>query len=193
MRLFVALDVPAEVKVYLDEVVNELDQRLPRRVLRWVKPHTIHLTLAFLGETSAEKIAPVVDTLTTVGAKHDPLRLALSHIGYFPNHRRPRTVWAGLQGDVEQLIQLKQAIDLALDPLGWPAEKRRFTPHLTLGRVKDKQKLQMGMLPKSRRLEGMGWESAEIQLVRSQLLSSGPIYTTIRTVPLRRPTIQQSM
>jgi 2'-5' RNA ligase len=109
--------------------------------------------------------------------------LRLGDLGCFPNPKRPRVIWVGLEGDTAALQSLKLEIDEMLAPLGWSPEGRPFRGHLTLGRVKD-----------ARQLRGMSWEVeveklvmpvTAVQLIESQLQPSGPIYTLRHSAKLQ--------
>jgi len=176
MRLFVAVTLSAEVKRELGLVSEVMAGRLPERSVRWVKPELMHITLCFLGETAVSKLEAITQTMDKVAQNKAPISLRLNGTGCFPNAKRPRVVWVGLTGQVAELATIKQELDTGLAVLGWKMEKRRFKPHLTLGRVKDVQKLRE-----------VSWEVdvqevvvgiTAVHLIESQLTREGPIYTT---------------
>jgi 2'-5' RNA ligase len=134
MRLFVAAVLPDELRRALEALQARLAS-LPLPV-RWSHPETMHLTFAFLGETSeavAERIPAAVAAAVAQGPA--PFRLEARGCGTFPGHGRPRVVWVGLQGDIDAAVRLKRVVDTALEPIGFRPEDRPFRPHLTLGRV----------------------------------------------------------
>jgi len=183
IRTFIAIPLPTEVKAVLSELVQVLAVQVPDRSIRWVKPQLMHITLRFLGDTVASSLPILGDTLDNLAAQHDAFKLRLDQLGCFPNKKRPRVIWIGLSGQLDAARALKQDIDNSLLPLGWESEKRSFNPHLTLGRVKDR-----------RQLRDVKWEAdveqvivpaRTIQLIESELLSSGPIYTVRHKSNLR--------
>lgn len=182
IRAFVALHLPEPVKSHLVEMQAVLNNGLPRGAVRWVKPDAMHLTLRFLGETAPGKIDALRDALAAAAVGHAPPDLTLDRIGYFPNRQRPRVVWAGLRGDTTELAALKDAIDAAIAPLGWPSEARPFAPHLTLGRVKEGD--QPLRFPERVPLKPLSFRSATFSLFRSDLHPSGPVYTTLAAFTL---------
>lgn len=134
MRLFVAAVLPDDLRRALAALQHRLAS-LPLPV-RWTHPETMHLTFAFLGETSeavAERIPTALAAALVQGPP--PFRLEARGCGTFPGHGRPRVVWVGLQGEIDAAARLKQVVDAALEPLGFGREDRPFRPHLTLGRV----------------------------------------------------------
>ena len=175
IRTFIAIDLSQEVRMLLSEVSQQLSRQIPKGSVRWVKPDRMHLTLRFLGETAVSHLPQIAKNLTEATQKHDAFTLHLSHLGCFPNERRPRVIWVGLQGNTDALFQLKKDVDAALLPLGWEVEKRPFQAHLTLGRVQD-VRLFAGFKVEA---DVTKWAVpvTAVKLIESQLRPSGPIYT----------------
>jgi len=127
-RLFVAIELPDDLRMRLANLSRELPGGRP------VPPGQIHLTLRFIGEVSRETFRGVRDSLASIEAPS--FALALRGIGHFPPGRHPRVVWVGID-DASLLLALQQAVETALIGAGIPPEERRFSPHLTLARLKD--------------------------------------------------------
>lgn len=125
--MFVALDIDELIRDRITEFRDRLRSLVPD--VRWVGPETFHITLQFLGEIM--KLDETVHALQAV--KSLPVHLSFCGIGFFPNPKAPRILWAGIQGD-EHLQPLVSAISSALAPLGFPREPGPFSPHLTLAR-----------------------------------------------------------
>jgi RNA 2',3'-cyclic 3'-phosphodiesterase len=179
IRAFIAIHLPENVKQELGRVNDQLAALAPAGSVRWVRPELIHLTLRFLGDTAVAQLPRLAAALDQAAAQHAPCTLRLGRVGCFPNCRRPRVIWAGLQGDLAQVTALKQALDGALAPLGWEAEDRPFAPHLTLGRVSDGRKTQ-GVAWEAR-VEALEVPVTAVHLLESQLTPRGPIYTVRHT------------
>jgi RNA 2',3'-cyclic 3'-phosphodiesterase len=179
MRTFVAVTLPGAAQAELGRVGAVLAGQVPPGSVRWVQPEQIHLTLRFLGETAVSQLPAITSSLDKVGQQTGPLTLRLGRVGCFPNCKRPRVIWAGLEGEVRPLAALQRRVEAALVPLGWAAEKRPFQPHLTLGRVKDVGKL--GRANWDVAVEPVEVEVTAVVLVQSQLQRSGPIYTNLHT------------
>jgi RNA 2',3'-cyclic 3'-phosphodiesterase len=130
MRLFVALDVPEQVRASISGLAAKL--RPTCRNARWVRIEGAHVTLKFIGEVSSEKVAAIESALATV-LFPAPLTIEFRGVGFFPNGRRPRVLWAGIEAGPE-LTALAAAVDSALGSLGIARETRAFSPHLTLAR-----------------------------------------------------------
>ncbi|MHB8575873.1 MAG: RNA 2',3'-cyclic phosphodiesterase [Dehalococcoidia bacterium] len=135
LRLFVACELPAAWIEALRRCQNELRGRLglgeEAQALRWVRPEGIHLTLHFLGATPAEREAEICAAMTRAAAGSSSFTLAPGGLGTFGG-RRPRVVWASLEGDVATLMALHRRV---VEALSAPAADERFTPHLTLARI----------------------------------------------------------
>lgn len=178
VRTFIALDLPAAVR----DQAGRLQQIMMRRCagVRWVKPEQMHLTLKFLGETKADKIRTILTMLDRMTWGIAPFVLDIGGIGAFPNPRNPKVIWAGI-GVEARLVDFQQRIDTELEQLGFPKEKREFSPHLTLGRVKDGtyRKELVGCI-EQHSTEHIGIvEVSQVVFFRSELTPSGPIYSVL--------------
>jgi RNA 2',3'-cyclic 3'-phosphodiesterase len=130
VRLFVALDFPDAVRQTLRELIARLQPGF--RSAKWVRPEAMHITLKFIGEVDGEKLAPIRGALAPVHSTA-PVEIHFRGLGFFPNERRPRVLWCGVEASTN-LAELAEAVQRALVPLGIPAESRDFVPHLTLAR-----------------------------------------------------------
>ena len=130
MRLFVALDLRQEVR----EAIRDLIARLKpaSRNARWVRPEGMHVTLKFIGYVAAEQLDPIRAALSRIRSDR-PVEMRFRGIGFFPNEKRPRVIWCGIEASAN-LAPLAANIERALEPLGIAPESREFVPHLTLAR-----------------------------------------------------------
>jgi 2'-5' RNA ligase len=182
IRLFIAIDLPERVKNELSATAAKMGQHLPTRAVRWVTRPQMHLTLRFLGDTAVSQLPRLQEELTQLAAKYHAFQLRLKGVGAFPNRKRPRVVWAGLAGDLVALQKLQAELEDRMVVLGWEREKRPFSPHLTLGRVKDAA--QMHRLDWEVKLAKVGFEVTAVHLVQSELRPSGAVYTVLRQAML---------
>lgn len=179
IRAFIAFKLPSQVRETLKESIAFLNGQVPDHSVRWVKPELMHITLRFLGETAESSLPAIYAALDNLAEHHDPLRLNLDKLGCFPNCSRPRVIWAGLQGDVQQASALKRDLEEVLQNLGWEPEDRPFRAHITIGRVKTK--LQIKNTITKFNLQNGPIQIKELHLIQSNLTSQGPIYTTRHT------------
>ena len=132
MRLFLAINPPAEVRRGIWNATAMIREAAPS--VGWVAEPRLHITLKFLGEHPESALEPLVDTMRAIGQLHTPPLARLGGVGAFPNFRRPRVVWIGVDPD-PRLELLHHDVELACERLGYPVEGRPFRPHLTLGRI----------------------------------------------------------
>jgi len=124
----------AEVEGAIGEMVHPLREQ--RSGVHWVRPANLHLTLRFLGDAVDPNILEALDrNLSEIAAQTSPFMLHARGTGAFPNLARPRTIWIGLVS--EQLIRLARRVEDAAVEVGFAPEGRPYTPHLTIGRVRD--------------------------------------------------------
>ncbi|TAK31009.1 MAG: RNA 2',3'-cyclic phosphodiesterase [Chloroflexota bacterium] len=188
VRCFVALELPESLQSKLEEVQRALGSG-SRDPVKWVAPFQIHITLKFLGNVDASKLTTIEDLLAEVGREARPFDLSVAHLGAFPNPRRPRVVWVGIEEGGEDLLRLQGGVEEALFTLGFSREQRPFSPHLTLGRVRENaspsQIQELSQRLSATAVPALGTTRVtSITFMRSQLTPSGPIYSHIAVVPL---------
>jgi len=183
VRCFIAIEFSAEIKQQLSELKESLAESVPDGAVRWVKPANIHLTLKFLGDTDVAKVDLVGEQLEETATVHLPLVIQLGRLGCFPNPRKPRVVWVGVDGG-STLQDIQGAVEDSLVPLGWPAESRKYHPHLTLGRVKNQQQVVTARYPWGEQRVTGRQQVDELCLIESDLRPSGPVYTVRRRAKL---------
>jgi 2'-5' RNA ligase len=135
VRLFVALEIPAKVRDEFAALINELraaDSSFSKNRARWVRPENLHVTLKFIGHVDNGKLDAIRATLGEVRLGSQ-VELRFSGLGFFPNAKRPRVFWAGMESS-PNLGPLATEIDTRLNKLGIPSETKEFAPHLTLAR-----------------------------------------------------------
>lgn len=174
IRAFIAIDLSDEAKAVLADVSGTLASQTTEGVVKWVEPQRMHLTLRFLGNTPLDKLDELAAALDEVAQSHAPFKLNLDALGCFPNERRPRVIWVGVEGDVARAEALRAAIEAKIGSLGWEPEEKSFRPHLTLGRVKDRKATID--LPWGQGVAPAVIDVEEVVLFESQLRRSGPRY-----------------
>lgn len=181
MRLFVAVSIPRSHLEHVDEQIAPFRDKVSNA--RWTTIENQHVTLKFLGSTPTDRIEHVEAVCRMVAAGRRAAPVRLSEVGAFPSRGRIRVLWLGLEDEAGLLTGLSEDLDRALEPLGFPAEARSFTPHLTLARFKIPVPLRAG-------LPGAEVESLEpfpierIELFRSHLSPTGARYEVIGIYPL---------
>jgi len=133
VRLFLAINLPPEVRQEIVAATAQLRDMLPR--LAWVREPLLHLTLKFLGEQPAERVDDIQAAIAKVATDHRELLMTLGGIGAFPNFRRARVVWMGVAHE-PRLELLHHDVEMACERVGFELDGRPFRPHLTLARVR---------------------------------------------------------
>lgn len=187
IRTFVAIDLDTKLKNELGQLIKYLEPYTLESV-KWVSYEGMHITLKFLGNTKKEMIKDIIEVMRDVCQDRFRFRLKLSSFGFFPNVSKPRVLWVGIGGDVTNLMDLQHDLEVRLNNLGFDAEKRDFSPHITLGRVRDGHKIN-GLALKSKIEEYMTWQFQEfavdsVNLVMSTLLPAGAVYTNLGSIKL---------
>jgi 2'-5' RNA ligase len=187
LRTFIAIEIPAEIKKAILQQSADLRRAVGRSV-RWVALENIHLTLKFLGEISPANVEMLTQTLIAEASQHTGFEIKVTTLGAFPNPRRPRIIWAGLDAP-ETLSRLQHGMDAVTARLGYPSEDKPFSPHLTIGRVRDQvssdemQTLRTAL--ESAKIGTLGtFTVKDVQLFKSDLQPGGSIYTRLFTTPL---------
>jgi len=188
LRSFIAIELPEDAKQGLARLRREL-QRDEHRFVKWVDAQGIHLTLKFLGNIPAKRVAEITEAIGKAAQGISPFRLDISGIGVFPSLNQVRVFWVGIGGEVDKLSRLQQNIDSALATLGFAKEERPFVPHLTLARIREgtspPERKSFGELVGSTIFEDKySIEVEAVRLMRSQLRPAGAIYTCLSVVGL---------
>ncbi len=189
VRSFIAIELPGELKKGLAQLQAQLKLSKPPSV-KWVDPYSIHLTLKFLGNIAVARIPEVTQSIKEATRGLSTFHLEVKGLGVFPNLRRVQVAWVGISGEVDKLSQLQQQIESNLVPLGFTAESRPFTPHLTLARFRDQvlpdERERFGQLITSTRFETIyAIKVDSINLMRSQLTREGAVYSRLSFIELK--------
>lgn len=185
LRLFWAVSLPAVVRDSLAAVQDRLKEA--GADVKWVEPANFHLTVRFLGAVAPERVEVITGAVRRAAATIPCFRLGLYGVGAFPCAARPRVLWVAVGGDLDQMAQLHRQVGAVLKPLGFPPEDR-FTPHLTVGRVRSPQGVD-GLTPLIESLAGLAQEVGvfavdRLYLMESRLSRLGPQYSVLREVVL---------
>ena len=180
MRLFIAIQIPEDIRAALGALIRELRGLAPHA--KWVRAENLHVTLKFLGYAEAGKLAAVQTALAAVRSEQ-AVQLEFRGLGFFPNEKRPRVFWSGMEA-TSNLKTLAADVDQTMHGLGFPLEERPFVPHLTLARFEPpgiSGKLLDAIHARMRESFG-SLTTTEIHLIESTLKRTGAEYTTVQTV-----------
>jgi 2'-5' RNA ligase len=186
-RLFIAIDIPDNVRQLAVNHINRLRESFPEARLSWTRPGNLHLTLKFLGDVDDSSIDRLCHELKNLAAERATFYLAVRGTGTFPSVRRAKVLWLGINDIDGALVPLASAIEQRLSQMGFATDDRKFSPHLTIGRVRQRDDVASQLAEKH---AGSVFASprftiSEIALYSSTLSSGGSIYQSVCTAPLR--------
>jgi 2'-5' RNA ligase len=187
IRAFIAIELPSSIQNKLGEVINGLKSQKPF-VVRWVPPHNIHITLKFLGDVSTNNLQVLTQILASEVGRYAPFEITIGSLGAFPNLRQARVVWVGVQAP-PILGTLQRAIEMETRRMGYAAEERSFSPHLTIGRMSHNATpddvRQIAVILSNTRVDELGRISVEtVKLFKSDLQPGGAVYTAVANAQL---------
>jgi 2'-5' RNA ligase len=180
LRLFIAVDVPRPHLERVAEAIGPLKQRWPDA--RWAPLDNQHVTLKFLGSVDADRVDEIAGCVARVAAERQPVSVSLNGLGTFPSDRRMRVLWVGFDDPAGSLGEVAGRLERCLEPFGFPAESRPFTPHLTLARWRTPERLS-GPL-EHHDLPPEPFLVSDLVLYRSHLSPTGAIYEALQRFPL---------
>ena len=188
LRAFIAIEIPPPIHTAITRQTARLQAALGPALVRWAPIENVHLTLKFLGDISVSNVELLTQMLGVEAGRLAPFEIRVEGLGAFPDMRRPRVVWIGVHAPAE-LEALQHSIEAAAARLGYPGEKRAFSPHLTIGRVKqhtqgealqsirsELEATQVGLLGTAR--------ITSLNLFKSELKPTGAVYTRLFSAPL---------
>lgn len=185
IRTFIAVDIGETVCARCEAMQETLGRS--GADVKWVERENLHLTLLFLGEVDEREIHDVCRAVKDTCAGIARFHAAIQGVGCFPNPRRPKVIWAGVGEGKEEMVALHDSLEAPLLELGcYRREERKYTPHLTLGRVRGEDSTDRLAQALARQAE---WKAGEcevgrVQVMASELRPEGPVYSVLSTAKL---------
>lgn len=182
VRTFIAVQITDEIRrraVKLQRALDDADAKV-----KWVEPQNIHVTLRFLGGVPDYEIPDICNLARDAVAGIAPFTLTVEGAGCFPNARRPRVLWLGVTAGADLLVRIHEGLEARLAPLGYRREQRRFTPHLTIGRVRQPSDSLAQRVAAHDDWPAGSMQVDEIEVLSSELTPGGPQYTVMGRAPL---------
>jgi 2'-5' RNA ligase len=189
LRSFVALEIPAEIQKFIAHSTAHVQKALPRPLIRWVAPQNVHLTLKFLGDVSPANLEKLAEALKVEVVTHETFSMSVGGLGSFPNPRRTHIIWIGLEVPAA-LTVLLHGVEAVAERLGYASEDRPFSPHLTIGRVKqnpsgtDFHRIRSALEETTIGTLGTFLVNA-VHIFKSDLQLGGSVYSHLYTLPMK--------
>lgn len=180
MRIFIALDIPREIRTRLTEFMDRARALSPDA--RWARVEGLHVTLKFIGEVTEARVQDIQAALASIKTK--PFIVRFDGVGFFPNANAARVFWAGVDGD-DELPQLASAVDAALEKTGITREAKPYHPHLTLARAGAHSLRELGALTENPAPHFGTMTAREFFLYQSQPQKGGSRYTKLERFELQ--------
>ena len=180
IRIFISVFVPKEIVNIKEMLKTTIDTRGIK--IRWIQDGNMHLTLKFIGNTTEESIDSINNAIHDLVKDTPFINLSISGTGCFSKRDRANTLWVGIKGDLDKLEQLNLNINNKLEPLGFPIERRKFLPHITIARINPNQKKKpdISNFLNTTFME-LPMKIVKINLMQSQSFPKGSFYTILNT------------
>jgi len=188
LRTFIAVDLPPDIQINIQYIGETLRKAIGKSV-RWVSVHNIHLTLKFLGDVSSDEVDKLTQMLRMEADTNSFFDVPIGGLGSFPNSKRARVLFIGIQSPAE-LEALHRGIESATIKLGLKADTRPFSPHLTIGRVRDhivsSEQDKIRKILEETKIDSLGTARVDsVHLYKSELKPGGSVYTKLFSAPLK--------
>lgn len=184
LRLFIAVEIPAEIRKRLAEIEKQLMASVAD--VKWVPEGNLHITVKFLGSVDSDRVQAISSAVESAVNGSSAFNVALTGVGAFPNIRRPSVVWVGITSGGDELKAVAEKIDSAMEPLGFAREARPFSPHITVGRTRSPKNTDRlcELIERLREEDAGAFRVGAVSVVKSDLRPTGPIYTRIADLRL---------
>ena len=189
IRCFIAIELDKTIREQLSLIQKKLQKQLRGNEsgIKWVPPENIHLTLKFLGNVADQDIREICAAVSRAASEFQPFSFSVGTCGCFPPKSAARVLWIGITEGQPELKQLAKRVDHWVNKLGFPLEKRAFSGHLTLARIRQANAGKaVSRAAEETTIETLGQQTiSEITVFQSDLRPGGPIYTPLHHAPLK--------
>ncbi len=179
-RVFLAINIPDEVKQKLGPIIEELKKSNPDYGIKWVAAENLHLTLHFFGDLNEKQIAAVEEGIWKITERTESFEMKTGNFGCFPNEQSPHVFFASV-GNSDAIHTFIGELEVLLQNLGFEVDPRPWRGHLTLGRIKNWSncKITGAQIPE------LSFAIKSIELMESELTPDGSVYSIIKSFPLK--------
>jgi 2'-5' RNA ligase len=183
--LFIAIPLGKNISLFLNKIQGEIKVNGLRA--SWVNTSSMHLTLRFIGDTATNNIRKIIRAMETAGAAVAPFTLSAKKVGVFPDIKKARVIWSGVGGQIDQLRMLQSTLENNLEQEGIKACDKRFSPHFTLGRFKERVKRNtlVNIIENFQHYRSGPCLIKSMVLFKSDLKFSGAVHTKLCEISLK--------
>lgn len=179
-RIFVAIDISLEARRRIAAYIETLRDEFRAVRAGWDKPEKLHLTLKFLGDTNEKQLAELREIVGEIAGKISKFSLRIAETGVFPNARNARVLWIDAKDEAGILTKINDLLEAGCERIGFEMERRKFVPHLTIGRVREPNRAQdLAKKHLENKFEPVEFEVSEIVIYESKLLQTGSVYSVV--------------
>ena len=186
IRSFIALEFPTNIQLEIAKKISNLVQRYPKPMVRWVDPKIVHLTLSFLGDQTTSDLRNLADRMRNELQFSQPIILRINKPGFFPNNNKPRVLWVDIEHQ-PTLHKLQEEIEAICSRIGILKEEKRFSPHLTLGRIRNYREIP-DLKKFLNDFSTISFENIDpvnirdVKIFKSELKQTGPVYNILYSI-----------
>ena len=189
LRTFIAADIPPSIQQSIQQQVHSLRNMIGNSSVRWVPVQNIHISLKFLGDVSIENVDALTKVILGEAESHPGFDVQVRGLGSFPNSKRARVLYIGIQVPAE-LVALQRGVESACERVGYKSDSRPFSPHLTIGRVRQgissSDQMRIRRMLEEIKIDSLGTARVDsVHLYKSELKSTGAVYTKLFSAPLQ--------
>lgn len=179
-RIFVAAEISEEARRRVSGYIENLRNDFPQIRVGWEKPEKLHLTLKFLGDCEESQLSELEKIVEEISAEMTDFKLQIAETGVFPNARNPRVLWIDVKDEAGSLAKINGYLETECEKIGFEREKRRFVPHLTIGRVREPNRAKdLARKHLENKFEPVGFTVSEIVIYESRLKPTGSVYSVV--------------
>lgn len=185
-RIFVAIDISEEARFITKNYLDNLRNSFTDLRVGWEKAEKLHITLKFLGDIEEKQLIKLNEAIKIIAQKINKFSISINKTGVFPNAKKARVLWLGLKDESDNLMIMHQLLETELISLGFAKEEKKFTPHLTIARIREPNKAEK-LVEKhlSNNFEPIKFQVSEIVIYESILAPTGSTYQKIKTIELK--------
>jgi len=179
-RIFIAIDISDEARRRAADHIEKMGELAKCVRVSWERPEKLHVTLKFLGNVEDELIDRISDGVAAIAGRFAPFEMAVAETGVFPRGKQPRVLWLGIENTDHSLREIASQVDSRISRLGFEKEKRSFSPHLTIARIREPQKAKrLAESHLQSRFGRVEFKVSELMVYESVLKPTGSVYNVL--------------